>query len=115
MALGKEDLLAICTPATLERGLAYFHEGRVRILHMSDKSIAAVVQGRSQYHVGIDLKDDLYAVCTCPYSHEGYCKHMIAVMLSIMDGAERERETEGARSISASCIPGFTYSTGSAL
>ena len=35
------------------------------------------------YNVGVTLEErDFRASCTCPYDWEGYCKHIVAVLLT---------------------------------
>ena len=39
------------------------------------------------YKVGVALKgDDFTAACSCPYDWEGYCKHIVAALLTYMSG-----------------------------
>lgn len=92
MALSVDELRAVCTDASLERGKRYFEEGRVSVVSRTPTSLSAKVRGTKLYYVGVDLSDGLYAVCTCPYSHEGYCKHIAAVLIAIIEGAREEQE-----------------------
>lgn len=48
----------------------------------------AAVQGSEwePYHVGAAIANgDFTASCTCPYDWEGYCKHIVAAMLTYIN------------------------------
>jgi uncharacterized Zn finger protein len=81
------------TPAVLEslagttafrRGEAYFSDGAVGRLRVSDGMVAARVEGTEIYQV--ELRDDdgeLAYDCTCPRAADGFfCKHCVAVGLA---------------------------------
>ena len=47
------------------------------------------------YRVGVALQeDDFSASCTCPYDWGGYCKHVVAVLLTLIH--DRDRITKRA-------------------
>lgn len=74
---------------TLERGRAYYVEGRVDIVRSvvssSESEYTAVVTGTHRYTVQVCLSQDhLRAKCTCPHAQEwSICKHMAAVLFQI--------------------------------
>lgn len=74
---------------TLERGRAYYEDGRVAIVHSvvssSESEYTAMVKGTHLYTVQICLSQDrLRANCTCPNAQEWHiCKHMAAVLFQI--------------------------------
>lgn len=73
---------------TLNRALEYAEKGRVRILNSSDNRIEAVVRGRDDYNVFINLNDNEIGsmYCSCPYFlREGNCKHIAAALYSSQD------------------------------
>ncbi len=75
----------LCTDASFARGEIYFEEGRVRIKDASPTRIEATVAGTDHYQVEVDLTDGIAATCSCPYSFEGYCKHIVATLLAVRD------------------------------
>lgn len=97
MDLSIDKIRQLCTEASFERGKRYLDEGRVNILEASPTGVTAEVQGTEMYNVTVDLKNGISAECNCPYDLEGYCKHIVAVLLSMLDNKE-EIETMMARS-----------------
>ena len=86
----QEQILAKVTKKSFERGDAYFAEGLVEWMIRSGNRLFSEVQGSEwqPYKVGITLKgDDFTAACSCPYDWEGYCKHIIATLLTYMSGS----------------------------
>ncbi len=92
-------------PHILERGRAYFDEGRVSELERTEDGYAAIVDGTEEYEVEILLDggsiEDM--VCDCPFAEDGnYCKHMAAVLFAVDAGkphtkkAKKERLTPDA-------------------
>ncbi len=68
---------------TLQRGVAYFRDGHVRIDSVSDSRIIATVRGTRRYQVGLERDGEkIRASCTCPYFDVGLCKHICAVTMA---------------------------------
>ena len=88
MDLGIDRIRELCTEASFERGKRYLDEGRMNIVEASPTGVIAEVQGSETYNVKIDLKNGISAECNCPYDLEGYCKHIVAVLLSMLDNKE---------------------------
>ena len=97
MGLGIDIIRELCTEASFERGKRYLDEGRMNIFVAYPTGVIAEVQGSKTYNVKIDLKNGISAECNCPYDLEGYCKHIVAVLLSMLDNKE-EIEIMMARS-----------------
>jgi len=97
MDLSIDKIRQLCTEASFERGKRYLEEGRVNILEASPTGVTAEVEGTDRYHVKADLKDGISAECDCPYDLEGYCKHIVAVLMAMLDNRE-EIEAMMARS-----------------
>lgn len=97
MNFGVDEIRKLCTEAPFEHGKRYLDEGRVNILEASPTGVTAEVQGTEKYNVKVDLKNGISAECNCPYDLEGYCKHIVAVLLSMLDNRE-EIETMMAKS-----------------
>ncbi|MFB3764515.1 MAG: SWIM zinc finger domain-containing protein [Methanotrichaceae archaeon] len=88
MNFGADEIRKLCTEASFERGKKYHDEGRVNILEASPTGVTAEVQGTEKYNVKVDLMNGISAECNCPYDLEGYCKHIVAVLLSMLDNKE---------------------------
>ncbi len=87
-------------PHILERGRAYFDEGRVSELERTEDGYAAIVDGTEEYEVEILLDggsiEDM--VCDCPYAEDGnYCKHMAAVLFAVDAGKPRTKKAKKER------------------
>lgn len=99
-----EEIQDLCTESSYERGVEYFHEGRVRDLVQSGQRITASVEGTRKYSVTIHTdKEDFGASCTCPYDWGGYCKHIVATLIALSedypkvrkDKEKKEKKVEG--------------------
>ena len=78
-----DEIRGLCTEASFDRGAKYFEEGRVKIKDASSDRIEATVEGTDRYRVEVDLTNGISAICSCPYSFEGYCKHIVATLLAV--------------------------------
>ncbi|BAZ11178.1 zinc finger SWIM domain-containing protein [Calothrix sp. NIES-4071] len=70
---------------SFQRGDEYFRTGMVSSLTKRGKQVQAEVKGSEQepYRVTIIFDNDgLNANCTCPYSLDGWCKHIVATALT---------------------------------
>ncbi len=97
MNFGVDEIRKLCTEVSFERGKRYLDEGRVNILEATPTGVTAEVQGTEKYNVIVDQKNGIYVECNCPYDLEGYCKHIVAVLLSMLENKE-EIETMMAKS-----------------
>jgi uncharacterized Zn finger protein len=74
------------TPQSFERGEQYYREGAVVALTQRDNLLQAEVEGSEampyQVTVEFDAGGITTADCTCPYNFEGWCKHLVAVLLA---------------------------------
>ncbi len=73
-----------------DRGEAYFAEGALRSLQLTDQGIKAVVQGTRRYRVRLWAQsDEIKHDCTCPVGRDGaFCKHCVAVGLGWHAGVQ---------------------------
>lgn len=83
------DTAQLCNHATdrsIERGREYVQEGVVGPLTRRGDELEADVQGSMPrpYRVWIQFEGTRIADagCTCPYEYEGWCKHIVAVLLT---------------------------------
>ncbi|MDQ0196517.1 SWIM zinc finger family protein [Paenibacillus wynnii] len=73
---------------TLKRGFQYYKQGRVLQFSMTNPpEMEAIVEGREEYAVEINLESFSRNHCDCPVN--GPCKHMAAVLLNFADWQNR--------------------------
>ena len=92
----EELILRKVTEKSFERGRDYYESGMVESVTQRGNRLFADVLGSEcePYNVGITLEErDFRASCTCPYDWEGYCKHIVAVLLTWI----RDRELVAVR------------------
>lgn len=92
--VNKADIQKRCTDAVFERGQNYYAEGKVHERRRVDDIITATVEGSKLYDVTLSLAEpDFEPSCTCPYDGPGECKHVVGVLLSLINELpEDERE-----------------------
>ncbi|MGK7905684.1 MAG: SWIM zinc finger domain-containing protein [Synechococcus sp.] len=80
------------TEQSYTRGETYFRSGAVVSLTQREQILQAEVEGNevNPYRVTIDFDEGgvTYADCTCPYSFEGWCKHIVATLLACIHQPE---------------------------
>ncbi|MEM7344454.1 MAG: SWIM zinc finger family protein [Chloroflexota bacterium] len=74
----------LASSRSFERGDAYYQTGAVLSIQKRGDTLFAEVEGNEAepYEVTINLGDAVEADCSCPYDWGGYCKHVIAVLLT---------------------------------
>lgn len=76
------------TAQSIERGRAYYQQGRVTSLVWRATTLFAEVEGSEElpYLVCCTFAQDgsITANCTCPYDWGGWCKHIIAACFSLL-------------------------------
>lgn len=76
-------------PVIFERGYGYYETGAVTSIKETDNNVwEAEVEGSDTYTVDVELDargDIIYTVCDCPYDMGEYCKHQVAVFLTLRD------------------------------
>ncbi len=99
MDLTEEWLRRHATAGSFERAEGYYQEQRIRELVREGDIYKAKVQGSKPYHQVVDLSGATPEMtCTCPYQSGGFCKHLIAVGLAILDGKYKSLQVQHARS-----------------
>ncbi len=83
------DIRAGATSQSFERGSSYRRSGAVSDVIRRGNRLTAQVSGSEDapYEIAITLLDDGgigSATCTCPYNFSGYCKHIVAVLLTAL-------------------------------
>ncbi|MEJ8776969.1 DEAD/DEAH box helicase [Pseudogracilibacillus sp. ICA-222130] len=86
------NIQQLFSPKIYERGLQYYHLGRVHGLSFNKNSDAwfAEVEGTSSYYVEVDMnhidQGTIKPYCECPnFAVYHTCKHIVAVLLEISD------------------------------
>ncbi len=74
------------TPESFQRGKAYFDDGAISNAAIQGNVVSGDCEGTQSpfYHVRVEL-DDVgirSTDCTCPYEFGGYCKHIVALLLT---------------------------------
>lgn len=79
-------------PRIIERGERYYADGAVFSLIRRGDVIDADVEGSDvepyRVQVLLDGEDLDGATCTCPYDWGGWCKHIVAVLLTLQHDPE---------------------------
>jgi hypothetical protein len=85
------QLIDILPQKTVQRGRAYFRDGRVLKLDCikSETHYRAVVQGGEDYVVDLQFNESWEIYCTCPIGSD--CKHGVAALLTLREQAARNR------------------------
>jgi len=93
----------LCTDAVFERGEAYLDEGRISQLSRFDDTVTGVVVGSRAYDLEIEYTASPPSYhCSCPYDGPGACKHVVAVLLRVIETAPPD-ESEQVDELLADC------------
>ncbi|MGL5035078.1 MAG: SWIM zinc finger family protein, partial [Microcystaceae cyanobacterium] len=91
--LNIESLQEATTERSWQRGESYYYNGAVRNLIQRGQSLEALVNGSDYepYFVQIEFEDNQVcsALCSCPYDYDGWCKHIVAVLLAYLKAGDR--------------------------
>ena len=67
------------------RGVSYYRDGAVQIIHGNKEEMQAIVFGTNTYEVDLyRQRDKVHVSCTCPYfeGERDTCKHIWASLLA---------------------------------
>jgi uncharacterized Zn finger protein len=86
----EKAIRALANAKSFARGQEYYREGAVSDVIRRGDRVTAEVEGGELYEVTIVLDDGgvADAECTCPYDWDGYCKHIVAVLLKLAHGLD---------------------------
>ncbi|MCG8340445.1 MAG: SWIM zinc finger family protein [Cytophagales bacterium] len=100
MRLQREQIRAFIGEPYFSRGEAYFKDGMIQIVSISDTLVQAKAVGTRVYNVQLVLENSyLDGTCSCPaFEDFGPCKHMAATGLAIIAYGQ------GAYNPSITCI-----------
>jgi uncharacterized Zn finger protein len=91
--LSETSIRSRSTSQSFERGQDYYKSGSVTSLIQRGNELSAKVEGSEfdPYHISIDFNKSgiTSAFCTCPYNFEGWCKHIIATLLTCLHQPDR--------------------------
>lgn len=84
--LTESDITRYCTEQSFERGEDYYYRGAISRPIRQGWTLRAECEG-SQYEpyriiVELDEEGIVDASCSCPYDWGGYCKHVVALLLT---------------------------------
>lgn len=86
----EDTVRSIAAVSVYTKGYDYFEKDAVVKVWVEKEAYKAHVQGNKLYTVVISKEDEeIITTCSCPYEW-GTCKHIVAVMLSILNGSEIE-------------------------
>lgn len=81
-----------CTEQSYERGLIYYYDGMIENSVLHGKTLSAHCHGSEMYPYNVSVKLTSTRIsstrCSCPYSWEGDCKHIVALLLTYIDTPE---------------------------
>jgi uncharacterized Zn finger protein len=73
---------------SFDRGQGYYHNGSVRSLIQRGSVLSAHVEGSEadpyRIRIHFDQGGIITATCTCLYDYEGWCKHIVATLLTCL-------------------------------
>lgn len=69
-----------------QRGAEYCRRGAVESLTQRGNTLLAVVEGSETYRVTATFAPDgfIEADCSCPFDYDGWCKHIVAALLTCL-------------------------------
>lgn len=85
--LTEMEIERLCNQKSRGRGRTYYRTGRVAAAKWDGTTLRAKVRGARMYTVEIedDNRGNFPYYCTCPYDWGGACKHVVAVLLHVLD------------------------------
>lgn len=73
---------------SFERGQEYYRSGSAYSLVQRGNSLSAQVEGSEVDPYRVNIQFDIGGItsvtCTCPYDYEGWCKHIVATLLTCL-------------------------------
>jgi len=100
-SLTKDDIKEHTAGGSFERGQRYLADGSVQSLKQTDDhTLKAKVQGSDVHPYLVTIRfdaDDVTGVqCTCPYHGGTWCKHIVAVLLKVLNSDEMPKAESAA-------------------
>lgn len=102
--LNEADLRGPLNTKSLRRARGYIH--RVQDPARAGQTLTAQVRGSRLYQVEVKVDaGGIHAVCSCPYSWGGYCKHIGAVLLKWISSTDSFAVEEAASAAASGEYP----------
>jgi uncharacterized Zn finger protein len=81
------SIRANATPQSFARGESYLRSGAVSTLSQRGSCLHSQIVGSEPYTVGVEFDGmGITAVhCSCPYDLDGWCQHIVAVLLACLE------------------------------
>jgi len=90
--LTRDQIRQRCTGQSFERGSEYFHTGAIGNPVLHGWTLSAMCHGSdpTPYSVAVELMPTTITdtSCSCPYSGQGDCKHIVALLLTYIEALE---------------------------
>lgn len=91
-SLNREDIRALASSQSFERGVSYYRSGAV----FNTRKVGSELRGQCRgsdyapYRLSVQLGANgvVTASCTCPYDWGGICKHLVALLLTWVHAPE---------------------------
>ena len=86
------DIKGLATPQSYQRGLDLYVRGAVSGTYQQGDAIFGLCEGSEtdDYELEIDFSgNEIKACCSCPYDWGGFCKHLIAFLLTFIEEEEK--------------------------
>ena len=82
--LTESSIRSFASEQSFERGREYYHSGAIYNTIRQGNTLLADCVGTYTYHLRIELDEGgiQSTSCTCPYDFGGYCKHLVALLLT---------------------------------
>ncbi len=97
ISLTESTIRSYASEQSFERRREYFYSGAIYITFRQGNALLAECVGTDTYHLRVELDEGgiQSAGCTCPYGFGGYCKHLVALLLTYIHkpGEFTERKT----------------------
>lgn len=83
------------------RGREYYHSGAIDNATRQGNTLLADCEGIYTYHVRVELDEGgiRSTTCTCPYDFDGYCKHIVALLLTYIHKPDEFSERKSLSTI----------------
>jgi len=96
-ALTESTIRSYASTQSFERGREYYHSGAIYNTFRQGETLLAECVGTNTYHLRVELDEGgpRSVSCTCPYEMGGYCKHLVALLLTYIHKPDEftERKT----------------------
>lgn len=93
LKISEEEISRYTTSKVYTRGVELYQQNAVRNLTLLGDRITAQVKGTYQPYytvtVGLEEGEVAWAECNCDYEFEGWCKHIVAALLTCVHQPER--------------------------